>query len=390
MRELRERWPLPSQALLVLQLWTANKPLLPNLKMVDLSEVHELLIPFVSLLIPLGATSISLGFGFSTPGAMVASTVSSLPKLCPNSQAIRLHSLPRDPMIVPAVSGMVLASNRNTLQEFHVGIPLTKEANEVVFKLPSLRSLSVVIKRENSLPSASLPSLVKLAITCDKEGGWLQLFHEATFGKLEFVTLYPLSDQIGDFLETFERVALSSSIQHTLSTFRVASLFSWNPDYLSLLPFTQLVNLIIESSCGGGCSSRVDDDIVISLSRAMSKLEFLRLGDPPCEEPMTGATVKGLVALALHSPNLQHLCIRFQVASLSAPPESLGILRNAEPTGCRVDCALTTLEVGNTLAPEESVLMVASTLLRIFPHIENIYSRDEGWEKVEDAIRLSK
>ena len=292
-------------------------------------------------------------------------------------------------MITPAVSGMVLATNRNTLQEFHVDIPLTKEASEVVFKLSSLHSLSVATKGGILLPSASLPNLTQLVIICDNQGCWPQLFHEATFGKLEFVTFYPQSEQLGDFLETFERAALSSSIQNTLSTFRVSTISARNPNYSSLLPFTQLVHLAIESSCNRGCSSRVDDDIVISLSRAMPKLQFPRLGDPPCEESRTGATVNGLVALALHCPNLQDLCIHFQVVSLSAPPATPGIDRNT--CGSWTGRGLT-LIVGGIVLPEGSVLVVALTLLRIFPRIEYIGSlgEDERWEQVADAIQVSK
>ena len=39
---------------------------------------------------------------------------------------------------------------------------------------------------------------------------------------------------------------------------------------------------------------------------------------------------------------------------------------------------------------EDSVWMVALTLARIFPNLECIDSIDENWEKVMDAIRLSR
>ena len=48
------------------------------------------------------------------------------------------------------------------------------------------------------------------------------------------------------------------------------------------------------------------------------------------------------------------------------------------------------LEVGEIPVPEESALMVALTLLQIFPQIMNIEYINEGWGKVEDAIHLSK
>jgi hypothetical protein len=293
-------------------------------------------------------------------------------------------------MIITAVSGMLLDANQNTLQRFDVDSPLTEEANEVVSKLPNLCHLSAAIERETSLPSLSLPDLTKLAIICDDEGDWPQLFHGATLGKLESVTFYPQSKKIGDFLGAFGRAALSSSVQNTLEEFNFVAQCSWNPDYSSLLPFMQMRRLDIEYPCGSRCSSSVDDDIIINLSQAMPKLRILNLGDDPCRQFTAGVTAKGLVALARHCPDLFMLRIHFQVASLSTPPAGLGITPNAESIRSWTDCALTDLVVGEMLVPEESVLMVALTLLRIFPRISSISFMDEGWEEVEDAIYGSK
>ena len=306
------------------------------------------------------------------------------------SQAISLRDLPIDPMIAAAVSEMVLATDRSILQKIDVDSPLTKEASEMVYKLPNLRDLSVVIERETSLPSASLPNLTQLTIECKNECDWPRLFHGATLGKLESVTFHPESEEIGDFLGAFETVALSSSVQNTLSTFHFYTPFSWNPNYSSLLRFTRLVDLEIESFCDEECSSRVDDDMIIDLSRAMPKLQVLKLGNEPCDEPTTGVTAKGLVALALHCPDLSSLRIHFQVSSLSASPAIPENIHNAVPTGPWTDCALRKLVVGEILVPEESVLTVALALLHIFPQMELIEYINEGWEKVEDAIQISK
>ena len=221
-------------------------------------------------------------------------------------------------MITAAVSGMLLANDRNVLRLVHVDSPLTEEAREVVYKLPNLRELSVTIERDTSLPSMVLPSLTTLVIGYDGGGDWLSMFHGATFGKLETITFCPESEQIDDPLEAFKKVALTASIQNTLSQLHLYTSCSWNPNHLSVLPFTQLTNLVVEFSCNDGCSSRVDDDIITNLARAMPKLDTLRLGDAPCREIPTGVTVEGLVTLANHCPDLYDLCIHFQVDSLSA------------------------------------------------------------------------
>ena len=124
--------------------------------------------------------------------------------------------------------------------------PSTEEANKAVYKLPDLRSLSVVIGKETSLPSASLPIPIKLKSACGNEDDWSRLFRGATFGTLESVAFIPESEQIGDFLGAFKRAALSE--------FRLSAPYLWGPDYSSLLRFTQMVDLDIESLCDDGYS----------------------------------------------------------------------------------------------------------------------------------------
>ena len=393
MQELRrfvDQDTLSPQTFSVIQPYTINEPLLPNLRTLDLTGVEGWLIPFIPFFLFPRTTSITLGFEFNLPEAMIAPMVTTLPRLCPDLHDIALFNLPRSPVITVAVSGMVLVTNRNTLRELRVDSPLTEEANEVLYKLPNLRGLEVVIERETRLPSVSLPNLTRLGITCDNEDGWPWLFQGATLGKLEYVDFYPQSKQIGDFLGAFKEAALSSSIQNTLSTFFIMTEHPWNPNYSSLLPFTQLVDLQIVIPCDDGCFSRVDDDVVVSLSRAMPKLEILALGSTPCGQSTTGVTTKGLLALARHCPKLSTLCVHLRVASLGEPPGIPGMVRSAEPAASWTDCALVQLIVGETPVPEGSAVIIALTLLRIFPRLGSLEFIDEGWEEVASAIVRSR
>ena len=151
----------------------------------------------------------------------------------------------------------------------------------MIYKLPSLRELSVVIEKNTSLPSVVLPNLTELFITYDNCSDWLQVFRGATFGKLKGVSFRSGSEQLGDFLEAFKQVALAASIQNTLSEFYLDTSCSWNPNYSSLLPFTQLTVLMIWIPCNVSCSSTVDDDIITNIARAMPRLETLHLGGSP-------------------------------------------------------------------------------------------------------------
>ena len=237
---------------------------------------------------------------------LVALTIATLPTLCPNLQVIYLCPLPRDLMIIAAVSNMLLTCSPNTLWCIDVDSLLTEEACDMISRLPDLCQLLVVIEKGASLPSVVLPNLTNLAINWNHDSDLFWMFHGATFGKLEVITFNstfkPTNDfrSICDFLETFDRVMLAVSAQNTLSEFYFHTSCSCNPNYSSLLPFTQLRYLIIGSSCGDGCTSRVDDDIITNLTQVMPELEILLLGDMPCHEILTGVTVKVLVVLAHH------------------------------------------------------------------------------------------
>ena len=283
------------EVLSVLQLCAIDEPFFPNLETLELWPITGEFIPFIPLFLSPRTTTIAIAFIFPDLDiAMIPSMITAFPALCPNLRDITLRRLPRDPTITAAVSGMVLASNRNTLRQFHVSSPLTEEAREVIYKLPDLRGLSVVIEGNALLSSLTLPGLTNLIIKYRHDNDWLRMFHGATFGKLEAVTFHSRSERIGSFLEAFERVALATSVQNTLSKFQLRTSCSWNPNYSSLLPFTQLTHLIVGFSCNAGYSSTVDDDIVTHLAQTMPKLETLRLGNYPCGEILTGGHSQGI------------------------------------------------------------------------------------------------
>jgi len=247
----------------------------------------------------------------------------------------------------------------------------------------------MVIEGPTQLPTMVLPNLIKLDVEYDYDIDWLQGFRGATFGKLVTVTFRPGAKLTCDFLKAFESVALTTSATATLSRFRLYTSHLWGPNYRSLLLFTQLRELIIESPCGSVCSASVDNDTIVALARAMPKLETLRLGDLPCREIPTGVTAEGLAVLARHCPDLSVLRVHFQVATLSAPPVVGGMASNAGPSTPQRGCALKGFEVGFIPLPEESVARVALTLVHIFPRITHLICVDENWEKVMEAIWYS-
>ena len=392
MRKLHDNHCLPVEALSLVQQYTADEPLLPNLETLNLYAAGGKLVPLIPVFLSPRTTAVSIGFSPCTHDhkTMIASVITALPTLCPNLRKISLKSFPRDPAITAAISRMVLASNRNTLRSFRVDFPLAEEASEVIYQLPGLRKLWTVIEEDTSLPSMTLPNLTSLAIECNCDNGLSRVLREATLGKLESVTFDSSSEQVGDPLEAFEKAAHAASAQNTLSRICIHTSHPWNPNYSSLLPYTQVACLAIVFPCHVRCSSTVDDEVIINLARAMPKLKILRLGDRPCGKSPTGVTVKGLVVLAYHCPHLSTLRVHFRVASLSAPPAITEAASNVGSAALRRDCSLKLLNAGEIPILAESVLVVALTLARIFPHIEDIESSDMNWVKVVRAISTSR
>ena len=222
----------------VLQLHAINEPLLPNLQTLDLGITTEESIPFIPFLLSPRTTTIDIIFlrsALST--AIVASMITTFPTQGPNLQNICLKFLPRDPVITVAFSKILLESNRNALRGFRVRSSLTEEAREAVCKLPDLSVLWMAIEGSTSLPTLVLPGLTEIEIEYGHDRNWLQGFYGATLGRLTSVTFRSESGSIGNFLEAFKRVALTTSIPATLLTFRFHTSRSWRPKYHSLLPF---------------------------------------------------------------------------------------------------------------------------------------------------------
>ena len=111
----------------------------------------------------------------------------------------------------------------------------------------------------------------------------------------------------------------------------------------------------------------------------MPKLGSIWFGNLPCETS-TGVTAKGLNVLTHYFP-------RFSGFDLSEIPQ---VASGGEPTIPREGCALTYLRARDMHVWEESTLMVAQTLLRIFPRPDNIVYTDRRWKEAVDAISVSK
>jgi len=379
--------------LLALQLRTGNETLLPRLERFVCKNTTGDFIPSIPLFLSPKTTDIIIKFNTYPSTVMLALTIARFPTLCPHIKHLSLEPLPRNPTMIEAVSDMLLACNRDTLQWFFVDSPLTEDARGILYKLPKLRGLWATMQGPTSLPLVELPDLETICVRWDTGCDWLQGFRGAKIGKLKAIDFRPTSGsaKIADFLEEFQSVVLTTSAQTSLSEFSFCTSQSWTPNYSSLLAFKQMTKLEIEFSCYGGCSSRVGDDIIINLAQAMPELEILQLGNQPCKA-VTGVTFKGLIVLALRCPRLSKLRVHLQANKLAEATSRIGPLFPSEPTAVipQTNCALTDLQVGETPISGPATLAVSLTLLQIFPEIHNIEYLNSRWGSVAEPIKLFK
>ena len=128
-------------ALFVLQHHTDNEPLLPGLGVFKCRAASGAFVPFLPLFLSPKIVEIDIKFAANVPMFMAASTIPRFSKSCPNIQYIFLDRLPRNRIITEAVSEMLLACNRDTLQVFRGNCPLTEEARVFLHTLQNSRKI---------------------------------------------------------------------------------------------------------------------------------------------------------------------------------------------------------------------------------------------------------
>ncbi|KAF9646238.1 hypothetical protein BDM02DRAFT_276018 [Thelephora ganbajun] len=151
------------------------------------------------------------------------------------------------------------------------------------------------------------------------------------------------------------------------------------------LSFGKLTTLNLSSSCTEErCGVQLYDSIVSRLAMALPQLTSLMLGDIPCKTSTSDVTIKSLVALSTHCVDLDVLRLHFNANDIL----SRGAYANSETR--KFTCKLRTLSVGSQPLPSnhDDILLVTFTILRIFPHVENITSAEGDWELVRRGVEL--
>ena len=120
--------PVTSEILLALQLRAANNNFLPKLESFECVEAGEAFIPFIPAFFAQKTIGIDISFADDSSALAIAFFISRIPTLCPNLECITLSCLAQDPVVIDAVSEMLLSCNQDSLRMFRVDSPLTEEA----------------------------------------------------------------------------------------------------------------------------------------------------------------------------------------------------------------------------------------------------------------------
>jgi hypothetical protein len=276
--------------------------------------------------------------------------------------------------------------------------PVSLPVAQDIFRLPLLRYLTMDLPTLPGTPPGIPPSLTDLAITIDSEETLARVFTACWTSRVTLLDITYVGSSSPRNWKDLTGTFASGQLAQTLTD------FSWveslpqrlDPGMLqTFLPFTNLQSLKIDTSCWGVCVFTFGHVEVCELSSALPNLRTLYLGGDPCGLVTTSVSFVTLVIISKHCKHLESLRIHFDPADIVAldntEEPSAVFADNGE--GARSECALETLNVGNTqMVGEEGLLSwhMALALLEIFPRLSVIEHAYPGEIWLEVRRRLQR
>ena len=272
-----------------------------------------------------------------------------------------------------------------TLESFSLGGSVSITTIEKLVQLPNLRYLGTAMPEARiSPPPVVFPSLEKLSVWGKEVDPWIHILQNVPLREL-FVSV---TGHTPAYLQTLGSSLLDTNVGQTLTSLECKS---WVPVPLTeagirpLLSFGKLTVLDITASCDmEQCGIQLNDSIISDLAMALLQLTSLGLGDTPCKASTSNVTVANLVALSTNCIDLDFLRIHFDAIGIATRRT------HASYQARKFTCKLRTLSVGSQPLPSDhdDVLLVTSTILHIFPHVENVSSAEGGWNQVREGVEM--
>jgi hypothetical protein len=260
-------------------------------------------------------------------------------------------------------------------------IALTRAAISHLAALPNLREVDIrlpnILGSIKSLLQSPFPALTHLTLNCENITPAIEFVRTL----IQPASLVSFSVWVEDFPSSTQLAQIFSLLLAHSSPEHLTYLHVKHPEYITygdhspplldahslnpLLKFSNLESLVIETE---GSIAAFDDNHLEVMATSWPKLRQLWLTPSSGNTSPSQCTLRGILALARHCPNLMSLGIVFQA--------SADISWNGRPGGGIIS-HMHSLEVGRS--PISDPHVVASFLSDIFPGLESIVA----WENYD-------
>ena len=390
-------------ALQLLQLYSPNNPLLPNLVSLNWDSDGAFL-PFISPFISRSLTSVVIDVPRDA-SPILPPILTTLSKLSSDIREIQVERLYHGPSTEEASTQLLMQCNPYRLRKYNVDSPLSASALTHIVQLPSLEEFWLVVNSpqlQDPLPIVVFPNLRLLDVEYGGDPTWLKLLPAIDNPVLASIFVQCSGSDVAQFMEAFQLTMDGCAVRESLQEFRVRSQdeFKITPRMISCtLSFKNLTSLKVLSECSGTVCQTFDlTDVDIDLlTKAMPHLEALAIGEEPCGVP-SQITFNSLYTISSRCLRLTVLQIHFNPALFVTTVD-----RDSEPGNVALGlpdlnsplsdlCSITTIDVGGIPLPQESntSYIMALGLLGVFPRLQKLEYGDEDWELVADLMGVCR
>ena len=364
---------------------TPDQYLLPNLRTIHWDIDLWELAPFLRLFLNPGLTTVYIEFADVYPHLYRSATVSLIPTR--NLAHLQLKYVEDDDLYLGALHDL-LDEASETLRSVSLDGQLTVAIIEKLLQLPNLYHLDVQLPWERiSPPAVVFPSLKKLDVGYEEAWSLPHILKNIPNPTLQELDAFFTGSSL-EYLQMLGSSLADANVERTLTSLKCTSeniIPLTEAGIRPLLSFGRLTTLELVVNCSGGqCGVKLDDSIITDLAKTLPQLTFLGLGGIPCDASTSEVTVASLVALSTNCVDLVFLQLHFNTRDITA----CGTHANFRAR--KFTCKLCTLSVGSQPLPSnhDDILLLASTILHIFPHVGiHPYTRG-GWRQVIEGIQM--
>jgi len=320
--------------------------------------------------------------------------------LAPEISEIAVQRLEYGPSLEEASSQLLMQCNPNLLHTYNVDAPLSAPALSHAIQLPLLEVLWLIepFHFPDPLPDVVFPSLQGLCVEFTRDRAWLKILPKCPV--LSMIQIICLAPDVAQFMETFHSTITRCGMHERLQELSFCSRgeFKVTPQMIACnSSLKNLTGLELSSYSTDSTSCQTFDltDADISLlTNAMPRIQVLVIGEEPCRV-RSKITFKSLYTISTRCTKLTALQIHFNPDSFITKVNADFMSRNGDFEIPSSDlCSVTEINAGNIELPRQSNVpyIMASGLLRVFPHLEGVKYNDRNvaWKEINNLISIHR